>query len=290
MLSNISHPMKKLWLFFLFFVLSSGIFAQNTDEKKYLLTTKANTIGISTISFLDPYLSPLNYNGLAISYTRESRKFLSSENTRISTQSILNLQAGILLNKPVTSDMMYMGANYGWGMCYHLNPVKGLKVLVGGLWDIDFGFKDMERNVNNPVNLDISTNLNLTALARYAIPLRRKTLQLQLSLQTPVIGYMFGPKAGASYYEMFDLGNLTDAFHFSSLYNKRGLNSALTVDVPFNRSVWRFGLKMNTLRYSANNLVFDRNDFGLLVGTTFDSFSFAGRKNKAPKNFISTQE
>ena len=101
---------------------------------------------------------------------------------------------------------------------------------------------------------------------------------------------MFVPKSGASYYEMFDLGNLTDAFHFSSLYNKRGLNSAFSVVVPFNRSVWHFGLRMNTLRYSANKLVFDRNEFGLLVGTTFDAINFAGRKNKAPKNFISTQE
>ena len=282
--------MKIMKLFFLFLLFSTVIFAQNTDDKKYLLTTKANTFGISTISFVDPYLSPLTYDGLAISYNGEARQFLSSENTRISTQSILNLQVGILLNSPVTSDMTYLAANYGWGMCYHLNPAKGLKVLVGGLWDIDFGFKDMERNVNNPVNLDMSTNLNLTALARYAIPLRRKTLQLQLALKTPVLGYMFVPRAGASYFEMFDLGNLTDAFHFSSLYNKRGLNSALTVDVPFNHSVWRFGLKMNTLRYSANKLVFDRNEFGLLVGTTFDSFNFAGRKNKAPMNFISTND
>ena len=282
--------MKKIWFFFLFPVFSSVIFAQNTDDKKYLLTTKTNTTGISTISLLDPYLSPLTYNGLAISVSEDARRFLSTENTRISTQSIFNLQAGILLNKALSSDLMYLAANCGWGMSYHFSPVKRLKLLVGGLWDIDFGLKDMERNVNNPVNLDMSTNLNLTALLRYAIPLRRKTLQLQLALQTPVLGYMFVPKSGASYYEMFDLGNLTDAFHFSSLYNKRGLNSAFTVYVPFNRAVWHFGAKANVLRYSANNLVFNRNEISLLFGTSFDTFNFAGRKNKAPKNFISTQE
>ena len=282
--------MNKIRFLLLFLFATMVVSAQNTDDKKYLLTSKTNTIGISTLSFVDPYLSPLTYDGLGISYSGEARCFLSTENTKISTQNNFNLQAGILLNTPVSSDMLYLGANYGWGMCYHLSPIKGLKVLVGGLWDIDFGFKNMERNVNNPVNLDISTNLNLTASARYPIPLRHKTLQLQLVLQTPVIGYMFVPKSGASYFEMFDLGNLTDAFHFSSLYNKRGLSSALSVFVPFNRSVWRFGLKMNTLRYSANKLVFDKNEFSLLVGTSFDTFNFAGRKNKAPKNFVSTQE
>ncbi len=285
------YPMNKIRFLLLFLFATMVVSAQNTDDKKYLLTSKTNTIGISTLSFVDPYLSPLTYDGLAISYDNEARRFLSTENTNISTQSLLNLQAGILLNTPVSSDMLYLGANYGWEMCYHaVIPIKGLKVLVGGLLDIDFGFKNMERNVNNPVNLDISTNLNLSALARYTIPLRHKTLQLQLALQTPVIGYMFVPKAGASYYEMFDLGNLTDAFHFSSLYNKRGLNSTLTVEVPFNRSVWRFGLKMKILRYSANDLVFDKNEFSLLVGTSFDTFNFAGRKNKAPKNFVSTQD
>ena len=143
--------MKKIRLFFLFLLVSSEIFSQNTDDKKYVLTTKANTYSISTISFLDPYLSPLAYDGLAIGYNTEARRFLSPENTHISTQNILNLQAGILLNSALSSDILYLGANYGWGMCYHLKPMKGLKLLVGGLWDIDFGLKDMERNINNPV-------------------------------------------------------------------------------------------------------------------------------------------
>jgi hypothetical protein len=282
--------MKKILIFALTIFAYSLVSAQNADEKKYLLTNKTNTIGISTLGFLDPYLSPLNYSGLGVNYEYQTCRFLSVKRTDISIQTKFNIETGITLNPRITSDLLYVGANYGWGLQYHFAPFHGFRFLAGGLWDLDFGLKDVERNINNPVNLDMSTNLNLTGVAKYDISLRHKTLRLKLALQTPIMGYMFVPRAGASYFEMFDLGNLTDAFHFSSLYNKRGINSVFTIDVPFNHSVWRFGIKAFDMRYEANNMVFNRNEYSFLIGTTFDTFNFGGRKNKAPINFISPNE
>lgn len=282
--------MKKNIILILFLFACIFVMAQNTDEKKYLLTTHTTTFGLSTLSFLDPYLSPLTYSGFGMRYEHESRRFLSPENIKVSMQSNLNIETGIALNPPVTSSMAYLGANYSWGMHYHFRPVKGLHILVGGLWDVDFGVKEVPRNINNPVNIDMATNLSISGIAMYDVPLHKRTLRLQLSLQTPVLGCMFVPGGGASYYEIFSLGNLTDAFHFSSLHNKRGLHSTFTVDVPFNRSVWRFGLNMQGLKYMANDMVFEKNEFSLLIGTTFDVATFTGRKNKAPKNFISTND
>jgi len=285
-----SHEMKKIRIFLLFLIVSLVVSAQNNDEKKYLLTAKTNSFSLSTLSLLDPYLSPIRYNGLGLGYSSESRRFLTEKDNKYSTLSKFRLGASIALNPEMTSDLLYFGANYGWGIEYHVMSINGIKLQVGGLWDADFGFKNVERNINNPVNLDMATNLNLTGLASYDIILKRKTLKLKLALQTPLIGFMYVPKAGASYYEMFELGNLTDAFHFSSIHNKRGLDAKFSIDIPFKRSVWNFGLKMNELRYSANNLVFDRSEFSLLVGTTFDFINFAGTKNKKPKNFISPEE
>jgi hypothetical protein len=282
--------MKKILIFALTIFSYFLVSAQNADEKKYLLTNKTNTIGISTLGFLDPYLSPLTYSGLGVNYEYQTCRFLSVKRTDISIQTKFNIETGITLNPRITSDLLYVGANYGWGLQYHFAPFHGFRFLAGGLWDLDFGLKDVERNINNPVNLDMSTNLNLTGVAKYDISLRHKTLRLKLALQTPIMGYMFVPKAGASYFEMFDLGNLTDAFHFSSLYNKRGINSVFSIDVPFNNSVWRFGIKAFDMRYEANNMVFNRNEYSFLIGTTFDTFNFGGRKNKAPANFITPNE
>jgi len=282
--------MKKILIFAFAIFIYSFVSAQNDVEMKYLLTTNTNTFGLSTASFLDPYLSPLTYTGYGIRFEHETRRFLSPENTNISTQGKYNLEASYLLNPESSSLMMFVGANYSWGMHYHFRIQKGFQILAGGLIDADFGFKNVLRNINNPVNLDLATNLNLSGIAMYDLQLGKKMLRLQLAAQTPVFGCMFVPLKGATYYEMFELGNLKDVFHVSSLINKRGLNSTFSVDVPFNRSVWRFGLNYMTLKYSANDEVFVKNQLSLVVGTTFDAASFSGRKNKIPKNFISTNE
>ncbi len=282
--------MKNTFTALVLFFLALNLSAQQADEKKYLLTNFTNTAGLSFLGMTDPYLSPLNYSGLGVNYNLETSRFLTPENTLLSNQSKLKLEAGLMLNPQLTAAMMYIGANAGWGMQYHFRINKDFQLLAGGLWDVDFGFKYLDRNVNNPVNIDLSTNINLTGVAKYNFPLRKKTLQLQLTLQIPIIGCMYVPLGGASYYEMFQLGNLSDAFHFSSLYNKRGLNTRFIVQVPFNSSVWHFGFSTSDLKYSSNNLVFTRNEFSLLVGTNLDAIYFAGKKNKAPENFISPNE
>jgi len=280
--------MKNYCILLLTVFFSSTIFAQNMEEQKYLLTTHTNTFGLSTLSFIDPYLSPLTYSGMGIRYESVSRRFLSPENTNISMQSKLNLEAAVTENPATTSSMNYLGINYSWGLHYHFRPREGLRLLAGALLDADLGIKDVPRNVNNPVNMDMNTNLNLSGIAMYDVFFWKRTFTLQLTMQTPVMGCMFVPGSGASYYEMFELGNLKDAIHFSSLHNKRGLNSAFTIAVPFNRSVWRFGCGLNLLNYSANDMVFRKNEFTFTVGTTFDMVTFGGRKNKAPRNFITT--
>lgn len=282
--------MKKIRISLLFLAITLFVSAQQNDEMKYRMTAKTNSFCLSTLSFLDPYLSPVAYSGVGLGYSTESRRFLGKTNNRLTSLSRLKLGTGIALNKALTSDMLYLGADYGWGIEYKLKPFNGIKIQFGGLWDVDFGMKNLERNINNPVNMDLATNLNLSALASYDIILKRKTLKLNLALQTPILGCMFIPKAGASYYEMFELGNLTDAIHFSSIHNKRGLSGTFWVEVPFKRSVWNFGLGMNNLRYTANNLIFNRNEFSLLVGTTFDQIRFAGTKTKKPGNFVSPRD
>lgn len=282
--------MKKIIFIALIFLSDINVSAQNIEDKKYLLTSHSNSVGPTRLGMTDPYLSPLVYSGMGMSLNNEKCRFLVPENINYSMRSKLSLSAGLMLNPSSSSSMTYIGVNHGWGLQYHWRPKKGLQVLVGGLWDVDFGFKNVARNANNPVNIDLATNLNLSGTVLYDIQTRKRVLRLKLAVETPLFGYMFVPQGGASYYEMISLGNLTDAFHFSSIHNKRGLNRTLSIEVPLNRSTWRFGFGFNNLKYSANHLVFVRKEYNLLIGTTFDVATFAGTKNKAPRNFISTND
>ncbi|MDD4972416.1 MAG: DUF3316 domain-containing protein [Paludibacter sp.] len=282
--------MNKLLLIALVTLFNSLLNAQNGSDKKYLLTTNTNTVGISVLSLTDPYLSPLVYTGNGIQYEHVSRRFLNTSNTNWSMQSKLDFEGGFLLNPAKTSAMTYMGVDYSWGMNYHFRPMRGLLLLAGGNCSVGFGYKDVPRNINNPGNVDLATNLNFSGVAVYDIPLRRRTLKLQLAVETPLIGWMYVPLAGASYYEMFMLGNLSNISHFSSVVNKRGINPKLTVDVPFKRNTWRFGVGYQGLQYKANNMVFSRNEMSLIIGTTFDVIKFGGRMRTAPRDFISTND
>lgn len=282
--------MKKYILLSLLLLIAAFSDGQSQPEPKYLLTSKASIYNLSLLTITDPYLSPLPYSGVGVSYNESTRRYFSANNTKWSMQDNLRLAGGALLNPAVSSAMLYAGANYGWGANYHFRLNKQLRVLAGGLWDVDFGIKNISRNVNNPINLDMATNLNLTGLLQYDYRMFRNTLHFEVNMQTPLLGYMFVPPGGASYYDMFELGNMYNAFHISSIHNKRGLIHSYSVDVPFNHSVWRFGLHFRNLKYMANNMVFKHNEVSLLVGTTFDVIAFGGKKKMAPRNFISTND
>jgi hypothetical protein len=260
------------------------------NELKYALKSNSDAIGISVLSLTDPYLSPLTYSGLGVRYQADSRKYIHPDDVNLSSVGRLNFDMGMALNPANSSSMVFLGANAGWGMHYHYRPVKGLQLLAGGICDIDFAVKQVSRNVNNPYNVDLSSNLSLSGMALYDIAMRRKTLRIRGSIETPLLGCMFVPRSGVSYYEMFELWNLESAIHFSSLHNKRGLIETLTVDVPFDSSTWQFGFRFSNLKYQANDMVFKRNEASVLIGIKYDVATFAGKKNRAPKNFISTEK
>lgn len=264
--------------------------AQQSDGEKFLLTNYNSMYGVGVVNMLDPYLSPLNYSGLGVSYRTESARFFSPNNLKLSMQSQLNYSVNLLSNPTGSSVMLFAGINYGWGANYHFKVSKQFLILAGGLWDFDFALKEVPRNQNNPFNMDLATNLNLTGQFIYDWPLRKRTLKLKAVYQTPFLGCMYVPYAGASYYEMFELGDMSNTFHLSSVHNRQGLKQFYTVDVPFRNVTWKFGLKMQSLKYKANGLTFSQNETSLVVGTTFYFVKFAGRVKHTPANFIDVNQ
>lgn len=281
--------MKNFWVIF-FIVFGTKVVAQSDPEQKFLLTQVSNATELSEIQLTDPYLSPITYSGLGIGFHSESSRFFSPDNTHYSYLNEWKITGGVLLNPTFSSSMLYAAGNYQWGARYHFRFQHGFQLLAGSSCDLDLGIKDVSRNVNNPVNIDLASSINFIALGRYDLTMKRKTIRIELSVKSPLLGCMYVPLSGASYYEMFSLGNLSNAVHFSSLYNKRGIDARLTVDVPFKRVIWKFGLQYSELKYKANDMVFNRNSWGIVVGTSFDAIHFGGRKMKAPENFMSTRK
>ena len=276
--------MKRLFYFLLLLFFGLKLSAQQ-DDVKYTLRTSNASFGLSTMNITDNYISPLPYNGAGLKIMAENGRLYSPYTENLSVANRYKIDAATLSNPAQTASMMFLSLNFAWGMHYHFRPVKNLQILTGGLWNADFGFKYNTRNVNNPFNMDLSANLNLSAIAIYDTSLFKRRFRLKAQLETPWIGCMFVPEQGASYYEIFSLGASGKFVHFSSFHNKQALCQTYSVEVPFVNSLWRIGFAGENSKHTANDMVFKKNNFTLFLGYTH-VFSRFTRKNPAPKNFV----
>lgn len=264
--------------------------AQDQAEKKYRLTNVNNDFSFSSLSFVDPYLSPLTYSGAGLGYKYSEQRFLSEDKTHLSTLFNYDLVMGLTSNPQATASMLYFGGNVDWGMHYHIQAIDHVTVLLGGLADVGYGYKYNSRNVNNPFNMDLFTNLNFSTIIRYDIPTRWRMLHLTYTVKIPVVGCMYVPMQGATYFEMFDLGSLNNVMHFSSLHNKVGWEGSFMLEIPLYKSVMRFGIANSELKYQANDMIFVQNKYSVVFGYAYEMYKFKGRQNPAPGNFLSTKK
>ena len=278
-------------LFYLFpFVFCGDLIAQTDEKQNFLLTSATNSLQYQSLEIIDPYLSPLVYGGSGFGYDYQSQRYLGVRSLHFSRMQQLKMSWGNIYNPSHTAAMTVVGANYGWGIHYHFKTIGKLHLQFGGLADLDFGLKYLARNVNNPVNVDMATNINLSGLVFYDFSLFKRKLKLIMDVKSPLLGCMFVPYSGASYYEMFSLGNTSNTIHFSSLHNKRGLDVDLRLEVPLRKSVWQVGVGLETMKWKANDLVFNRHIVRIILAKKFDFITFGGNRNKAPINFISPTE
>lgn len=277
----------------IFTLFSFSLSAQDNDMKNYNLVTNSNTIGLGFVNILDPYLSPFEYSGNSIEYTGDYREYISTSDTTFSISSRFLVQLGKAKHPANINSMFFFNGNYEFGYYYHYRPEKNLTCLFGTSWDVDLGGKYIARNINNPFSLDLYTDLNLSISTNYKFKLQvfsifSQDFRLEYGVKTPLVGCMFVPPQGKSYYQIFSLGDYTDVFHLSSLHNKRAFYQYFNLDVPLNFSTFRIGVKSDLLQYKANDVVYHSFNYSVNLGCVINFYVFEGIKNKAPKNFRSS--
>ncbi|MCL1868720.1 MAG: DUF3316 domain-containing protein [Paludibacter sp.] len=276
--------MKKL-IFAIFVFMPFALFSQKAAN--YHLTTSDWQIGASQAGIKDPYLSPLRYEGSGIAASWNNKSFFMKSSEKYIETFNISAFYNFLLNPAHTAAIQYAGGNANYGVHYRLNALQNLSFLLGTSADIDLGFRYLARNSNNPFNMDLAANLNFSAAAQLKIPFLRRVFLLDASIRTPLLGAMFVPQQGASYYEMgtFDDG-LNNTIHFSHLGNKNGLRTMLGLDIPLRRLTIRISGNAEFLKFKANDAVYSRTISGFGIGFKYSFISFAGRKNIPPENFV----
>jgi hypothetical protein len=257
----------------------------SAQESKNTIRNSGWTLGYGHISVYDEYLSPSVYKGSVYRIDYNSMRYISTNTNKVSLNWTFMGEMGITDNASGTNSIFYASVRPGMGIYYHFRPLPNLKIMTGGIWDLIFANKYSFSNGNNPYSADLSTHLNAAGMAQYSFKIKTFPIILRYSASVPMAGVMFVPEYGASYYEMFALGKLQNAFHFASFHNYLAFKSSLTADLLFKKWIVRIAYYHDYQKNNANSLHFESLQNVFSIGTVVNFAVFDRNKRKIPPSF-----
>ncbi len=197
--------------------------------------------GIGRASVYDTYLSPVTYRGPQMHLEANTWRTLK-RNPDITFQTTTRIHLAYTHNRVQTANGpdARLSTDLGWSRRWS-NALPRLDLSVGGLWGLELGGTYNTQNGNNPAQGRAATQLSVAANAKYHIPLRHRTLTLQYMAYMPLLGMMFSPQYGQSYYSLFYQGNWDKNIVCTHPGNALSLYQRFTVSLPCKRRTLTVG-------------------------------------------------
>ncbi|HCO67560.1 MAG TPA: hypothetical protein DIT04_07380 [Dysgonomonas sp.] len=277
--------LNRITLFLICYCLAISIsYAQNEDAKaeednrRYYSVNNTTMVGIGTANLYDTYLSPLEYKGFSLRLLNERMKKTSWFNNKFSWQQFIEVEFASIDNPAKNANEYSLLAGYSWGGHYNLVQTDKFRFSAGGSWSLNGGVLYNQRNSNNPASARAYTNLNLSAIAFY----RWNSIMFRGQLDTPLIGVLFSPEYGQSYYEI-SLGNSVKVINFASLHNQRAIRAYLTADIPISKYSIRLGYLGAFYQTKVHNIQTHNYSSSFIIGLVFESINLSGNRIKNNK-------
>ena len=197
--------------------------------------TSANFLGVGTSHILDTYITQEKFHGIGFTYLniREREKPQKRWNNIIEHEIDLSSTK----DRGRSSSMLEGSYNLYWGRYrqWRLFDDK-LQLQAGGLANATLGFLYDMTNSNNPAQARFALNVMPSGIATYDFTLWRRQFSLRYELNVPLVGLMFSPNYGQSYYEIFSLGHYDHNIVPTTFVSAPTFRQLLTLD-------WRTGKK-----------------------------------------------
>ena len=182
----------------------------------FKVTERRNMLMAGTANSLDTYLSPLTYRGTELRFTSQTVHNRPGRNWTYSLTHGLRLARETMR----TNDGVRLEGGYDVSCSWQrkiVNRTVGywgrLMVTAGAGVDATVGFRYNAQNSNNPAQAEAAVCFTPAMAADWRFFLvspkrgRRHTLGLRYEAAVPLVGMMFSPAFGQSYYEIFSRGN-----------------------------------------------------------------------------------
>lgn len=257
--------------------LSPSVSIAQTDKVRAgeRIITNSKMIGWGATNILDSYLSPEEYTGLDLRYI--SHTLRQREGSHMIHELIHQGNIAYVNNRAKNGREIAGNYNFQYGLHYLFGTWElgrnELQLEAGGNAELNLGFLYNTRNSNNPAQARAFLNMMPVAALTYNFhhPFRSsdyRDFRLRYEVGMPLVGLMFSPNYGQSYYEIFSKGNYDHNLVLTCIGNTPSLRHFLTLDFPLWRATFRIGYQGEYLQAHVNKIKYHTYTHALLFGVT----------------------
>ena len=221
-------------------------------------------LGIGGTRVLDTYLSQEHFSGMGMTFlsTTERKKADRSWATLIEHEvNIADVKDRSESCQELQGEYsLYIGRLRSWHVGHFL-------LQAGAMGCANIGFIYNTSNGNNPAQGRLSLHAMPSGAATYGFRLFRQQLSARYEVQLPLLGLMFSPNYGQSYYEIFSQGNYDHNIVPTTFVSAPNIRQQLSVDWKISHFArLRIGYLGNYQQSSVNNLKSHVYTHRLMIG------------------------